>query len=412
MVLLLISGLLPSSAWAQSAGAPFEVKKHVVLDQLGSRHLGNVVYRRGADGGYFVGWGRTPIQQWPYGSANQTQVVPALEGQRYSNGGTVLDVDGDGADEVVVTRGEGEGIRDSKLYWFDEVEGQTQWQEHYIADTGEGNWVAPHDVEAFTASLPSGEEVRGVIANVDRHEVFFFEAPEDPTAPWERHAVGAFPVSESQSGMEIVDVNGDGRKDIVSGMFWIETPADPRQDGWTFHRYGTWDHDNGRWGGMIMYGVADFDGDGQVEIVAAEAETPGARVGLFDRQEEDGTGLWEETLIEDDLYAPHSVAVGDLDEDGRADFVVGEMTAGGWDHRRRPLRPAGTAAGERSPRGGDGARRCGVGRAELRPHTGQQGADERRVRRQSSARSGAFDAGRSVGRGQLPKGGLLPQRLC
>jgi hypothetical protein len=136
--------------------------------------------------------------------------------------------------------------------------------------------------------------------------------------------------------MEVVDVNDDGRNDIVSGMFWIETPADPRQDDWTFHRYGTWDRSNEGWGGMNMHGVADFDGDGQLEIVASEAEIPGARLSLFDRTSDDGTGLWDETPITDDLYAPHSLVVGDLDADGNPDFVVGEMTAGGWSFTLNP----------------------------------------------------------------------------
>jgi hypothetical protein len=119
-------------------------------------------------------------------------------------------------------------------------------------------------------------------------------------------------------------------------MFWIEAPSDPRQDGWTFHRYGTWDRDNEGWGGMNKHGVADFDGDGEVEIVAAEAEIPGARLSLFDREADNGTGLWNETPIEEALYAPHSLVVGDLNEDGQADVVVGEMTAGGWSF---PLNP-------------------------------------------------------------------------
>ncbi len=349
--LFILTGLFLLTACSPNSpqdDAPFEVVKHRILDQFDGKHLGNVVYRSTPDGGEFISWGRLPLQKWPYGSSDQTQIVPETEeypyteegtlsdGEyRYTNGGTVLDVDRDGAQEVVVGRGQGEGIAESKLYWFDEPSNDPHWTGHYIADTGEGNWVAPHDVEAFTVAQSSGEDVRGVVGNIDRQDVFFLEIPEDPTRPWIRHQVGAFP-SGDQSGMEIVDVNGDGRKDIVSGMYWIETPPNPRQDGWSFHRYGTWDQHNEGWGGMNKHGVADFDGDGEVEIVAAEAEIPGARLGLFDRESDDGTGRWTETRIEGNLYAPHSLVVGDLNEDGRPDFIVGEMTAGGWDF---PINP-------------------------------------------------------------------------
>lgn len=342
-----LSVLVPCAA-GQAQNAPFEVEDHVILDLLEEKHIGNMVYRPGDGAGEFLAWGRLPIHRWPYGSAQQTQLVPERldvqytdsgtlrEGeQRYTNGGTLLDVDQDGTQELVVGRGTGEAIRNSRLYWFDERPDSTYWQEHYIADTGEGGYVAPHDIEAFTAELASGEEIRGVVANIARQDVFFLEVPDDPTQPWIRHEIGSFPVAD-QSGMEVVDVDGDGRQDIVSGMFWIEAPADPRQDDWAFHRYGTWDRDNEGWGGMNKHGVADFDGDGEVEIVAAEAEIPGARVSLFDREASDGTGLWAERPIEEALYAPHSLVVGDLDADGREDFIVGEMTAGGWDF---PLNP-------------------------------------------------------------------------
>lgn len=348
LVLVLGLAVLVPAATAQSPEAPFEVEKHVVFDLFHGEHLGNVVYRPGDGEGDFLAWGRLPIQHWPYGSSSQTQVVSERhdvqytdggtlsdDEQRYTNGGTLLDVDEDGTMELVVGRGVGEAIADSELYWFDEQPDGEDWEEHYIADTGSGNYVAPHDVEAFTMELASGEEVRGVVGNIARQDVFFLEVPKDPTEPWVRHEIGSFPEGD-QSGMEIVDINGDGRKDIVSGMFWIEAPADPRQDDWAFHRFGTWDRENEGWGGMDKHGVADFDGDGEVEIVAAEAEIPGARMSFFDREADDGTGLWNETPIEEDLYAPHSLVVGDLNADGRADVIVGEMTAGGWDF---PLNP-------------------------------------------------------------------------
>lgn len=325
--------LLPGHGTAQ-AKAPFEVKEHVVMDRLHG-HLGNLVYRRGVEGGRFVGWGRLPIQEWVFGTSRQRQVVPTLPDGRYSNGGAALDVDGDGIEEIVVARGTGEGLRDSKLYWFREVPGREHWEEHFVAEAAAGAHAAPHDIQPLVVTLASGEVVRGVVANVARREVFFLEVPDDPTRPWIRHHIGTFPVP-SQSGMEIVDVDGDDRKDIVTGMYWIRSPADPRQPDWTFHRYGTWNDDKGRWGGMIKHAVADFDGDGQVEIVAAEAEIPGARLALFQRQRADGTGLWRETLLEDDLYAPHSVVTGDLDADGRPDFIVGEMSAAGWDFTINP----------------------------------------------------------------------------
>src|SRR5581483_2733348 len=133
-----------------------------------------------------------------------------------------------------------------------------------------------------------------------------------------------------QSGLKLADINGDGRPDLVAGMHWLECPADPRTGEWKAHRYGDWDKQKKPWGGMNLHGIADFDGDGQLEMIVDEAENEGSRVALFKRDPKNPGGLWKWSLIDTDLYCPHSLDVADLNGDGRPDFLIGEMDAGGW----------------------------------------------------------------------------------
>src|SRR5690349_5627551 len=129
--------------------------------------------------------------------------------------------------------------------------------------------------------------------------------------------------------MAVGDIAGHGRPDVVCGMYWAECPEDPLRQPWALHRYGCWD-ENG-WGGMAKPALGDLDGDGELEIVASEAEIPHARLGVFKRDPGQLGGLWQYRPLDADLYCPHSLVLADVDGDGRTDVIVGEMTAGGWD---------------------------------------------------------------------------------
>ena len=304
----------------------YKVSEHKIFGHLGSNHIANMVARKGTEGYRFTAWGRIPITEWPVESSNKNQVVQSTSELRYSNGGCAMDIDGDGIDEIIVARGDIRNLSNAKMYWFDEVEGQEYWEEYMIDDIWEGGYVAPHDIKPY---VQEDNGFKGILANKGRDELYLYPVPNDPKGNWERIHIASF---SNQSGMEVIDINGDGYEDIVTGMYWIEGPENPRQQAsWEMHRFGEWDKNDWSWGGMIQHGIADFDGDGKLELVTSEAEIPHARLAMFDRNDNNPTDLWEETLLDSTLYAPHSVVVADLNNDQQPDFIVGEMTAGGWD---------------------------------------------------------------------------------
>jgi len=254
------------------------------------------------------------------------KVYPQEGDWQYINGGCACDVDQDGVDEIVTGRGHGGSQTQHELVWLDEVEGRDQFRMHTFARLDIVGWAAPHDIQPLEVQV-GDERVRGVVYNISRHHLYFAEIPRDPKAEWPVHAIGRFP-GDMQSGMEIADIDGDGRDDIVSGMFWIRTPQDPRTGRWPFYRYGEWQEN--QWAGMIKPKVQDMDGDGVAEIVVTEAEIPEARLAIFKRGT-DPVEVWRTHRIDKGLYAPHSLEVTDADEDGDYDIIAGEMTAGGWD---------------------------------------------------------------------------------
>lgn len=324
--------------------APPVTVQPVMIAQLGSEHLANAVYRRGAQGPRIVAWGDR-ILQWPIqAEAPMEEVVSAgpepiekqLPGQyragRYSNGGCALDIDGDGKDEVTVARWlpSKEG---TDLLWFEEVSGQPQWTEHLIAriDNDGTQHDAPHDIVPLEVRT-ADKTFRGVVVIIGRHRLVWYQVPSDSTEPWQEYTIAT--LERSQSGMSVGDLSGDGRPDVACGMFWAECPADPSGGAWQVHRYG-WD--DSVWAGMAKTALGDMNGDGQLDIVASEAEIPDARLAVFCRDPAAPNGVWQCTLIEKGLYCPHSLVLSDVNRDGQLDILVGEMTAGGWDF---PLNPA------------------------------------------------------------------------
>jgi hypothetical protein len=304
--------------------------RHRLLADLSGEHVAHAVYRQSADGGTVVTWGERVVE-WPLERPTLREVVARSGEMHYSNGGCALDVDGDGTDEIVVARGRSPSCADPELIWLEDA-GAPTWEAHRIAPLGSGP-IAPHDIVPFSFVFPDGRKLRGVVLVIDRRVLVWYEIPPDPKRPWTRHEIVELPL-KSQSGIAVGDVTGNGRPDIVCGTFWAECPHDPTRDRWLVRRYNTWD--DGGWGGMDKLVLADMNGDGALDIVASEAEIPNARLGIFFRRRNQPDGPWECQEIDKGLYCPHSLVVADLDGDKRADLVVGEMTAGGWDF---PLNP-------------------------------------------------------------------------
>jgi hypothetical protein len=311
---------------AAVAAPPALSVRHEQWADLGGEHLAQAVYRRTPTGGAIVAWGERVVE-WPLDRPQLREVVARQGDLHFYNGGCALDVDGDGEDEIVVSRGCSRSGADPEMLLFEAQAAGALWKEHRIDMLGRGP-IAPHDIHPFTAARPDGAPLRGVVVVIDRRVLAWYEIPADPTLPWLRHEIAELPV-KSQSGLAVGDLAGRGRSDVACGMFWAECPADPSREPWRVRRFGHWE--DGGWGGMAKLAIADMDGDSRQEIVASEAEIPDARLGVFRYDPEQPDAPWKCREIEKGLYCPHSLELADLDGDGRQDIITGEMTAGGWD---------------------------------------------------------------------------------
>ncbi len=134
--------------------------------------------------------------------------------------------------------------------------------------------------------------------------------------PWfVEHVIGT---DGERHGNGLGDINGDGRLDIVTPLGWWEAPARPATERWTFHA----DYDYGDSASHPML-VHDCNGDGLNDILIGTAHAYGL-AWLEQRLGADGKRRFVRHWIEQDFGGFHTMAMGDLNGDGRPDLVTGK----------------------------------------------------------------------------------------
>jgi hypothetical protein len=126
-------------------------------------------------------------------------------------------------------------------------------------------------------------------------------------------------------GNGLGDINGDGRLDIVTPTGWYEAPADPRSKPWKFHA----DYFVPRLEQPKQWAAAshpilvhDANGDGLNDIVAGISHSYG--LVWLEQKVDAGRRSFVSHWIEKDFGQCHTLALGDLNGDGKPDLVTGK----------------------------------------------------------------------------------------
>lgn len=257
-------------------------------------------------------------EYWYQAPDFKQQKVRRLEafGKDYlqNNSDHLHDVDGDGYLDVV-----SQAYTQPGIFWYrnpgpGKYDAPTGWEAHLLADTGGKNNEA-----TFMRDL-DGDGTPEMIINSwkadNPTEAWRFTKGADGKPAMERFVIGQ---GRNGHGMGFGDINGDGLEDIVFMQGWFERPkAGPFSGEWAFHDDFTFPH------ASCPMLVVDLDGDGRNDIIRANGHNYGL---WWERQLEpqsDGTTTWRTYLIDDKFSQAHSLAWEDVDNDGQPELITGK----------------------------------------------------------------------------------------
>ena len=223
-------------------------------------------------------------------------------------GGVVLDITRNGRPDIVAgQQSRGGGL----LFWFEHPGDPRQpWPVHVIED----RFDKYHD--QAVADVDADGEPELVFLSQGAGVLGYYDLPEHPRVePWPRtcfHLISD-QVGDSE-GLVIIDLDGDGTNEIIAGTN-IFRPLDIERERWRAQAYLD---------GFVKTRVvaADLDCDGTLEIIVCEGESDVGRSAWCRPPD------WEPVLLRTDLFHPHSLAVADFDGDGLLEIFVGEMGLG------------------------------------------------------------------------------------
>lgn len=222
-----------------------------------------------------------------------------------------MDVNLDGWIDLIVI-----GFPGTPGTWYENPQNKEgHWSKHTISEAvGIGN-ESPGFVDV------DGDGRKDILCgDSNAKQIVWLSAPTTKGATtWQR-----MPISEVNApgtdrfshGIGLGDVNKDGRKDIIIKAGWWEAPVDRTQPNWTFHAADLGED-------CSHMHVLDANQDGLNDVISASAH----RYGIWWHEQSkasNGDVTWKHNEISKTISQTHSSELIDINQDGNPDLITGK----------------------------------------------------------------------------------------
>lgn len=220
------------------------------------------------------------------------------------NGEFAIDVNHDGATDLVTSSWQNDGI-----WWFENPKQQdVMWKPHFICHSQQTEGMVHADI--------NGDGTPDVIAaHYGRQGLIWinFAGPQPAV-----HHVGG-PKEYDGHGVGVGDLDGDGKPDILTPYGWLKG-VDADHDQWEWHPEWTLQEA----GFPIL--VYDVNNDGKMDVIYGH----GHDYGLYwlEQITQNGKRAWQRHLIDDSFSQCHALNLADIDGDGEPELIVGKRYRG------------------------------------------------------------------------------------